>query len=123
MRWPTTRPARTVPRPPPMRAPARRRTGDSRELWGPRRQTRPPPPARPPARAAARGGGAPTAAPVLGAARGGGGGCPPQLAEAVAALQDLAVGLAPPGQAASHRDQLWQLQSGLPTVVRAERSG
>jgi len=63
------------------------------------------------------------AATVLRAGLGRAGGCPPQLAEAVAALQDLAVRLAPPGQAASHRDQLWQLQSGLPTVVRAERNG
>src|SRR5262249_7397197 len=121
MRWPTTRPARTVPRPPPMRAPARRRTGDSRELWGPPRQTRPP--ARPRGTPADRLRRAATPATVVRAGWAGAGGCPPQLAEAVAALQDLAVGLAPPGQAASHRDQLWQLQSGLPTVVRAERSG
>src|SRR5262249_57002175 len=50
------------------------------------------------------------------------GGCPPELAEAVAALQDLAVRLAPSGQAASRRDELWQLQAGLPTVVQAIRN-
>ena len=51
------------------------------------------------------------------------GGCPPELAEAVAALQDLAARLARSGQAASRRDELWQLQAGLPTSVQAMRNG
>src|SRR5262249_61130979 len=83
----------------------------------------PAPPARAPATAADQVWQAANAATVLRAGLGRAGGCPPQLAEAVAALQDLAVGLAPPGQAASHRDQLWQLQSGPPTGVPAGRGG
>ena len=103
-------------------APADAGTGETAD----RRQQRavgPAPPDRAPATAADQVWQAANAATVLRAGLGRAGGCPPQLAEAVAALQDLAVGLAPPGQAASHRDQLWQLQSGLPTVVRAERNG
>jgi CDGSH-type Zn-finger protein len=51
------------------------------------------------------------------------GGCPPGLAEATAALQDLAGRLVPPSAAASQLDQLWELQSGLPAVVQASRNG
>jgi CDGSH-type Zn-finger protein/truncated hemoglobin YjbI len=49
--------------------------------------------------------------------------CPPQLAEATAALQDLAARLAPRGQAPSRRDELWQLQAGLAPEVQAARNG
>jgi len=49
--------------------------------------------------------------------------CPPKLAEATAALQDLACQLAGPGEAAARLDELWELQSGLPTTVQAERNG
>ena len=42
--------------------------------------------------------------------------CPPELTEAVAALQDLLLRAAPPQQAAAWRDDLWQAQSGLPAV-------
>jgi CDGSH-type Zn-finger protein len=48
---------------------------------------------------------------------------PPELAEAAAALQDLAVRLAAPGEAAARLDELWELQSGLPASVQAERNG
>jgi len=48
---------------------------------------------------------------------------PPELAEATAALQDLAVRLAAPGEAAARLDELWELQSGLPASVQAERNG
>src|SRR5439155_5179214 len=51
------------------------------------------------------------------------GSCPPELAEATAALQDLAVRLAAPGEAVARRDELWELQSGLPAAVQAERDG
>ena len=51
------------------------------------------------------------------------GSCPPELAEAAAALQDLAVRLAAPGEAAARLDELWELQSGLPASVQAERNG
>jgi len=63
------------------------------------------------------------AATALRARLGRAGGCPPGLAEAVAALQDLAVRLAPRGQAASRRDELWQLQAGLPAMIQAARNG
>jgi CDGSH-type Zn-finger protein/truncated hemoglobin YjbI len=63
------------------------------------------------------------AATTLRARLGRAGACPPELAEAVAALQDLAARLAPPGQAASRRDELWQLQAELPAVVQAMRNG
>jgi CDGSH-type Zn-finger protein/truncated hemoglobin YjbI len=63
------------------------------------------------------------AATALRARLGRTGGCPPELAEAVAALQDLAARLAPHGQAASRGDELWQLQAGLPTAVQATRNG
>ncbi len=45
---------------------------------------------------------------------------PPELAEATAALQDLAVRLAAPGEAAARLDELWELQAGLPASVQAE---
>ena len=51
------------------------------------------------------------------------GSSPPELAEATAALQDLAVRLAAPGEAAARLDELWELQSGLPATVQAERNG
>lgn len=51
------------------------------------------------------------------------GGCPPELAEATAALQDLAVRLADAGDAAARRAELWELQAGLPATVRAARNG
>jgi CDGSH-type Zn-finger protein/truncated hemoglobin YjbI/ferredoxin len=51
------------------------------------------------------------------------GSCPPELAEAAAALQDLAVRLAAPGEAVARLDELWELQSGLPASVQAERNG
>jgi CDGSH-type Zn-finger protein/truncated hemoglobin YjbI len=51
------------------------------------------------------------------------GSSPPELAEATAALQDLAVRLAAPGEAAVRLDDLWELQSGLPASVQAERNG
>src|SRR5499427_1056723 len=81
------------------------------------------PPDRAPATAAARVWEAAKAATALRARLGMAGGCPPELAEAVAALQDLAVQLARSGQAASRRDELWQLQAGLPTVIQAMRNG
>ena len=49
--------------------------------------------------------------------------CPPKLAEATAALQDLACQLAGPGEAAARLDELWELQAGLPATVQAERNG
>jgi CDGSH-type Zn-finger protein/truncated hemoglobin YjbI len=51
------------------------------------------------------------------------GSSPLELAEATAALQDLAVRLAAPGEAAVRLDDLWELQSGLPASVQAERNG
>ncbi|HEV3068463.1 MAG TPA: ferritin-like domain-containing protein, partial [Streptosporangiaceae bacterium] len=51
------------------------------------------------------------------------GDCPPELAEATAALQDLAGRLVRPGQADSRRAELWQLQAGLPAQIQAARGG
>jgi CDGSH-type Zn-finger protein/truncated hemoglobin YjbI len=51
------------------------------------------------------------------------GGCPPELAEATAALQDLCVRLAPAGEGRTRLDELWQLQSGLPATIQAEHNG
>jgi CDGSH-type Zn-finger protein/truncated hemoglobin YjbI len=51
------------------------------------------------------------------------GDCPPELAEATAALQDLAARLVPPGQAESRRAELWQLQAGLPAMIQAAHDG
>jgi CDGSH-type Zn-finger protein/truncated hemoglobin YjbI len=63
------------------------------------------------------------AATVLRARLGQAGSCPPELAEATAALQDLACQLVLPDEAAARRDQLWELQSGLPASIQAERNG
>jgi CDGSH-type Zn-finger protein/truncated hemoglobin YjbI len=52
-----------------------------------------------------------------------GGPCPAELAEATAALQDLACQLAGPGEAAARLGELWELQSGLPVTIQAERNG
>src|SRR5262249_37746172 len=81
------------------------------------------PPDRAPATAAARVWEAAKAATALRARLGRAGGCPPQLAEAAAALQDLAVRLAPPGPEAPHPEELWQLQAGRRARVHAERNG
>jgi CDGSH-type Zn-finger protein len=51
------------------------------------------------------------------------GSCPPGLAEATAALQDLACRLVQPDKAEARLGQLWELQSGLPVTVQAERNG
>jgi CDGSH-type Zn-finger protein/truncated hemoglobin YjbI len=51
------------------------------------------------------------------------GSCPAELAEATAALQDLACRIATPADAETRRDELWQLQSGLPAGIQAERHG
>jgi CDGSH-type Zn-finger protein/truncated hemoglobin YjbI len=63
------------------------------------------------------------AATALRARLGRAGGCPPELEEAVAGLQDLAGRLGLAGQAASRRDELWQLQAALPMTVQAARNG
>jgi len=63
------------------------------------------------------------AATVLRVRLGRAGVCPPELAEATAALQDLACRLVLPEEAAARRDQLWELQSGLPATIQAERNG
>ena len=47
----------------------------------------------------------------------------PELAEATAALQDLACRLVRPGQAAARRTELWRLQAGLPARIQAARNG
>jgi CDGSH-type Zn-finger protein/truncated hemoglobin YjbI len=88
-----------------------------------RQETPAAPPGRAPATAADQVWETAKAATVLRARLGRAGGCPPQLAEAVAGLQDLAVRLAPTGQAAARRDELWQLQAGLPATVQAMRNG
>ena len=51
------------------------------------------------------------------------GDCPPGLAEAVAALQDLAGRLASPAEAQAQQDELWQLQAALPPELRIARNG
>src|SRR5262249_55436014 len=51
------------------------------------------------------------------------GDCPPELAEATAALQELAGRLVPPGQAEARRADLWQLQAGLPATIQAAHGG
>jgi CDGSH-type Zn-finger protein/truncated hemoglobin YjbI len=63
------------------------------------------------------------AATVLRARLGRAGLCPPELAEAAAALQNLACRLVLPDEAAARQDQLWELQSGLQAMVQAERNG
>jgi CDGSH-type Zn-finger protein/truncated hemoglobin YjbI len=49
--------------------------------------------------------------------------CPPGLAEAVAALQDLAGRLAPPAEAQAQQDELWRLQAALAPELRIARNG
>jgi CDGSH-type Zn-finger protein/truncated hemoglobin YjbI len=49
--------------------------------------------------------------------------CPAGLAEATAALQDLAARLASPAEAAARKAELWQLQSGLPATIEAAHNG
>jgi CDGSH-type Zn-finger protein/truncated hemoglobin YjbI len=49
--------------------------------------------------------------------------CPPELAEAVAALQDLACRLVSPADAAARLDQLRSLQDGLAVTVQVMRNG
>jgi CDGSH-type Zn-finger protein/truncated hemoglobin YjbI len=49
--------------------------------------------------------------------------CPPGLAEAVAALQDLAGRLAAPAEAEAQQDELWRLQAALPPELRIARNG
>jgi CDGSH-type Zn-finger protein len=51
------------------------------------------------------------------------GACPAGLAEATAALQDLAIRLASPEDADSRRAELWELQARLPTTIEAARNG
>jgi CDGSH-type Zn-finger protein len=51
------------------------------------------------------------------------GDCPPELAEATAALQHLACLLVRPGEAGSRRTELWRLQAGLPAQVQAAHDG
>jgi CDGSH-type Zn-finger protein/truncated hemoglobin YjbI len=51
------------------------------------------------------------------------GGCPSGLAEAVAALQDLAGLLASPAQALDQQDELWRLQAALAPELRIARNG
>src|SRR5262249_45067762 len=72
---------------------------------------------------ARRGGDMGKEATTLRAGLGRGGPCPPELGEGTAALQDLAGRLAAPGEAAARLDELWQLQTGLPVAVQAERNG
>jgi CDGSH-type Zn-finger protein/truncated hemoglobin YjbI len=47
----------------------------------------------------------------------------PELAEATAALQDLACRLVRPGQASARRAELWRLQAGLPARIQAAHNG
>jgi CDGSH-type Zn-finger protein/truncated hemoglobin YjbI len=51
------------------------------------------------------------------------GSAPPELAEATAALQDLACGLAPEREQAGRLETLRQLQAGLPAVIQTARDG
>ena len=90
-------------------------TGQAAEAGQPR------PPGRPPA---GRVWEAARAATALRARLGRAGACPPELAEATAALQDLAGRLAAPGEAAARLDELWELQAGLPAADpgRTERA-
>lgn len=54
---------------------------------------------------------------------GGDGGGPPELAEACASLQDLALRLAPPPDREKRLAELWELQAGLPTMIQTARNG
>ena len=49
--------------------------------------------------------------------------CPPELTEAVAALQDVLLRVAPPSQEPAWRDDLRQAQSALPASIQAARNG
>ncbi len=49
--------------------------------------------------------------------------CPPELAEAVAALQDVLLRVAPPSQQPAWSDDLRQAQSSLPASIQAARNG
>jgi CDGSH-type Zn-finger protein/truncated hemoglobin YjbI len=49
--------------------------------------------------------------------------CPPDLAEAVAALQDLLLRVAPPSQAPAWREDLRHAQSGLAASIQTARNG
>ena len=63
------------------------------------------------------------AATRLGAGLGRSGPCPPELTEAVAALQDVLLRVAPPSQAPAWRDDLRQAQAALPPSIQAARNG
>ena len=63
------------------------------------------------------------AATRLRASLGGSGTCPPELTEAVAALQDVLLRVAPPSQEPAWRDDLRQAQSALPASIQAARNG
>jgi len=51
------------------------------------------------------------------------GACPPELAEATAALQDLACAIAAPGSADAVLDRFWELQAGLPAGLQVAVDG
>ena len=90
--------------------------------------TRQPPPAGSPRAAARPDAGEPIwetarAATRLRASLGHAGTCPPGLAEAAAALQDLAIRLAAPADRAPRLAELWELQAGLPATVQAAPNG
>jgi len=59
------------------------------------------------------------AATRLRASLGGSGTCPPEFTEAVAALQDVLLRVAPPSQEHAWRDDLRQAQSALPASIQA----
>jgi CDGSH-type Zn-finger protein/truncated hemoglobin YjbI len=63
------------------------------------------------------------AATRLRAGLGHSGTCPPELTEAVAALQDVLLRVAPPSQEPAWRDDLQQAQSALPASIQAARNG
>jgi len=63
------------------------------------------------------------AATALRARLGRSGTCPPGLAEAAAALQDLALRLAPAAEAAGRLSELRELQAGLPVAIQVMRNG
>jgi CDGSH-type Zn-finger protein/truncated hemoglobin YjbI len=63
------------------------------------------------------------AATRLRASLGRAGTCPPELAEATAALQDLAIRLAAPADRAPRLAELWELLADLPATVQAAPNG
>ncbi len=63
------------------------------------------------------------AATGLRAGLGATGGCPPELAEAAAALQDLALSLTPGSQRAGRLAELWELQAGLRPLIQTASNG